>query len=109
MTTEGPYADVETGAEALVVLHALHGDDGLDAVRALLDAARADGELDRSYLRGVVADLRRVGLDQIAGVVAGYAKIAKAGPLTFEERLAARLRAKRRAARKEAKTAAPND
>jgi hypothetical protein len=98
--------ECEDFVEALLVLRSVNGDEGLDAVRDVLDMIHADGIAERGYLRHVAGELRAVGVRDIADIVAEAAKRAKPGPPNFAERLAARERAKRRAARTEAKAKA---
>jgi ABC-type branched-subunit amino acid transport system ATPase component len=64
-----------------------------------LDRLLSEGDLSRQMLRRAQQRLERAGMRDLAGLVAKHAKTAKRGLLSFSERLAARLKRKRRAER----------
>jgi hypothetical protein len=71
--------------------------------RFYLIASRSSREdFDRGFLRRTADALRRVGVLDVADVVAEATKLAKRAPMRLAERLAARHRAKRRRAREAA-------
>jgi hypothetical protein len=75
----GPFAACQTVTEVFVALNAIVG---LEAVEHLLVETR----MSREELRRVAADVRRVGLADLAALMSRYARKAKPGRLTFRKR-----------------------
>jgi hypothetical protein len=84
-----PLDDCQSIAELLLIAHRLEG-------REVVERLIVDIGLCKQSLRRALGEYRRIGLTELAAIVASAAKTAPQGWLTFDQRRQAQIRRQKR-------------